>query len=132
MLLDIQKEAIIKHILPLIPTNKRGFSSKQDPLMIIQCIIHKLKTGCQWRLIFLNIGGVTYPFSHELVYYYYRKWLIAGVFKKSLEALQKEEREKIDTRNIYIDGTHSLTKKGAKPSGIRDENGLELLIFLRS
>jgi hypothetical protein len=54
-LANITKAEIENYVLPLIPKNKRGFSSKVDPVEIIKCIIHKLKTGTQWNCLFIDI-----------------------------------------------------------------------------
>ena len=41
---NITKDELEKYVLPFIPKNKRGFSSKVEPIEIMQCIIYKLKT----------------------------------------------------------------------------------------
>lgn len=121
MLTEEQIAALKQYVVPLIPKNKSGFSSHHDPIDILQLIIHKLKTGCQWRYLFPDIKGVTYPFSWQLVYYYYRKWLKAGVFEKAFLSILNDKKDKLDTQIVYLDGTHSLSKKGAPRSRIKDE-----------
>jgi len=81
----ITKDQIENFILPFIPKNKRGFSPKVDLSQVVQCMIHKLKTGVQWQNLFIDLEGVTPPFSWQLVYYYYRKWTDSGVFKTLFE-----------------------------------------------
>lgn len=125
MLTDNQITALGQYVVPLIPKNKSGFSSKQDPMAILRCIIHKLKTGCQWRHIFLELEGVTYPFSWQLVYYYYRKWLKAGVFEQAFTSILNNQKIKLNTQIMYLDGTHSLSKKGATVSSINDGKEVE-------
>ncbi len=73
-LAKITKEEIENYILPFIPINKRGFSPKVDLCEVFLCIAYKLKTGCQWREIFVDLPSVKYPFCWQTVYYYYRKW----------------------------------------------------------
>jgi hypothetical protein len=41
--------------LPFISKNMRGFSSKANPVKIIQWINYKLKTGFQWYCLFADI-----------------------------------------------------------------------------
>lgn len=120
MLTNKQITALRQYVVPLIPKNKKGFSSKHDPIAILRCIVHKLKTGCQWRHIFVELEGVTYPFSWQLVYYYYRKWLKAGVFEQAFMAILNNQKIKLETQIMYLDGTHSLSKKGAAVSNIKD------------
>jgi transposase len=118
MLTEKQINALRHYVLPLIPKNKRGFSSNHDPIILLQCIIHKLKTGCQWRYLFVELEGFTAPFSWELVYYYYRKWLKAGVFEKAFEIINNDNKNDLLTGNLYLDGTHAPSKKGAPKSSI--------------
>jgi transposase len=123
VLTEQQISALRQYVLPLIPKNKRGFSSKHDPLIILQCIIHKLKTGCQWRYLFIELKGVTAPFSWELVYYYFRKWLKAGVFGKAFELIVADKQDELITNNLYLDGSHALSKKGGMKSLISTAKG---------
>ena len=52
----INKNELENCILPFIPKNKRGFSSKFNSLDIFICIVHKLKIGCQWNSIFIDLN----------------------------------------------------------------------------
>ena len=57
----LDKDKIIFEILPHLFVAKRGYVSKSDLSEVIQCILYKLKTGCQWHascLIFLHREGV--------------------------------------------------------------------------
>ncbi|MCQ4142370.1 hypothetical protein [Chryseobacterium sp. EO14] len=45
----ISNDKIEKWILPHLSKGKRGFSTKFGLVKIIQMIIKRLKTGCQWR-----------------------------------------------------------------------------------
>lgn len=52
---NLQKELIENCILCFIPKNKRGFASQFEMADIFKCIVHKLKTGCQWSFLFVDI-----------------------------------------------------------------------------
>jgi hypothetical protein len=95
----IQKNQIQKHILPIIPKNKRGFSSKVDLTQIVECIIYKLRTSVQWKCLFIEIEDVTHPSSWQLVYYYYRKWGKMDVFKTLFESCLS--LQKVSIANVY-------------------------------
>ena len=86
-LAKITKEEITSYILPFLPKNKRGFSSKMDPVMIIQGIIHKLKTGVQWHCLFIEIEGLKPDFSWQLVCYYYRRWYNLDIFEEMFKTI---------------------------------------------
>lgn len=111
---NLNKEQIDRCILPLIVKNKRGFSSGFEMSDIFRCIVHKLKTGCQWKFIFVDIEGFKPPFSWQTVYYYYRKWCQQGVFETMFLTFLQLQKEKLDTKKLNLDGTHTLVKKSAE------------------
>ena len=113
----VTKNQIEACILPFIPSNKRGFPPKVDLAEVVQSIIHKLKTGVQWSCLFVDIESITPPFSWQLVYYYYRKWSKAGVFRRMLEVYLALQKDKLDTENLNLDGTHSYAKKACESVG---------------
>jgi transposase len=117
LLTKITKKQIEIGILPFIPKNKRGFSPKVDLAEIAQCIIFKLKTGVQWNSLFVDIESINRSFSWQLVYYYYRKWSKAGVFEELFNTLLEVQKDKLDTENLNLDGTHSLVKKAGQSVG---------------
>ena len=112
--MKITKEQIEDLILPFIPRNKRGFSSKTDPALIIQCILYKLKTGCQWNCLFPTAQGFQPTFSWQLVYYFYNRWSKLNVFKDMFDTILNIQAPKLNTEIINLDGTHSLAKKGGE------------------
>jgi len=116
-LANITKVEIENYVLPFIPKNKRGFASKVEPVKIIQCIIHKLKTGSQWNCLFIDIEDVNYGFSWQLVYYYYRRWSKLGVFKELFDLFLELKKDQLDIEKLNLDGTHSLAKKSGEGIG---------------
>jgi transposase len=114
---NVTKNQIENLILPFVPKNKRGFPPKVDLSDIVQCIIYKLKTGVQWSNLFVDIQGVNPPFSWQLVYYYYRKWCRAGVFKNMFEVYLALKNDNLDIENLNLDGTHSYVKKACESVG---------------
>lgn len=117
LLTKLTKNELENCILPFIPKNKRGFSSKFNSLDIFICIVHKLKTGCQWESIFVDIESFKPPFSYQTVYYFYRRWCNLGIFQLMFETYLEVQKDKLDTEKLNLDGTHSLVKKTAQSSG---------------
>ena len=111
---NLQKELIENCVLCFIPKNKRGFSSRFEMTDIFKCIVHKLKTGCQWSFLFIDIEGCKPSFSWQTVYYYYRRWSQEGVFKQMFETYLEIQKDKLDTEKLNLDGTHSLVKRSAQ------------------
>ena len=116
-LANVTKVEIENYVLPFIPKNKRGFTSKVDPVEIVKCIIHKLKTGTQWDCLFIDVERINYGFSWQLVYYYYRRWSKLGVFEELFKVLLEVKKDFIDIENLNLDGTHSLAKKAGEEVG---------------
>lgn len=113
---NLQKELMENCIMPFIPRNTRGFPSRFDLGDIFKCIVHKLKTGCQWRFLFVDIASIKPPFSWQTVYYYYRRWCRSGVFEDMFNTYLSIQKDKLDTEKLNLDGTHSLIKRSAESS----------------
>jgi transposase len=113
----ITKVEIETFILPFISKNKRGFPSKVNPVEIIQWINHKLKTGCQWHCLFVDIEGFKPTYSWQLVYYYFRKWSKENVFLHLFNTFLILQEGRLDLENLNLDGTHSLAKKSGEAIG---------------
>lgn len=119
VLCDLTDEDITTYFLPLLPKPKRGFESELDPLFLFQCFRHKLKTGCQWKFIFPDIVGVTYPCSHESVYYFFNRWSKLGIFEQAFKNLLQAKAALLSPTQLNVDGTHTSAKKGVRLSRIR-------------
>lgn len=113
-ILALTQEQMKKYILPLLPENKRGFASKVDPLFILTCIQHKLKTGCQWGHLFIEHELISYPCSSELVYYFFNRWSKLGVFKQAFHAILQAKAAEVAPLELNLDGTHTAAKKGVR------------------
>ena len=113
-LAKLTKEELEKCVLPFIPKNKRGFPSRFDSCDIFKCIVHKLKTGCQWSCLFVDIESFKPPFSWQIVYYFYKKWSKENVYKQMFDTYLEIQQDKLDTEKLNLDGTHSLVKKSAQ------------------
>ena len=47
----LDKDTIKSEILPYLSVAKRGYVTKSHLVEVIQCILYKLKTGCQWHML---------------------------------------------------------------------------------
>ena len=125
----IAKGSIISAIINHIPKNKRGFSSRFPMEAIIGCILHKLKTGCQWSCLFIDLEGFNPPFSWQTVYYYFNKWSKAGVFEAAFQEIQHQEKARLSLELLHLDGTQTLAKKGGKKLLIKSAKEPEQVIY---
>jgi transposase len=96
----LTKNELKNCILPFLPKNKRGFSSRFNMADIFVCIVHKLKTGCQWSCLFVDIESAKPPFSWQTVYYFFKKWTAQNVFKEMFDTYLEIQRDKLDTEKF--------------------------------
>ena len=47
----LDKDTIKTEIMPYLSIAKRGYNSKFDLIEVVNAILYKLKSGCQWRLL---------------------------------------------------------------------------------
>lgn len=64
MLAVLDKVTIKSEILPYLSTMKRGFETKSCLIEIINAILYKLKTGCQWEHLSIEALVTTTDLSH--------------------------------------------------------------------
>lgn len=113
----LEKKELETYLLPFIPKNKRGFSSRYCPLELLELIVYKLQTGCQWSLLRFHYKCFTIQISWQTVYYFYRKWSKAGVFKKAFQCLLALKHFQLELSILNLDGTQTLSKKGGEAVG---------------
>ena len=111
---ELTDEEITTYFLPLLPKNKRGFASSIDPLFLFRCFRYKLKTGCQWHMLFPDIEGISYPCSWESVYYFFNGWSKLGIFEQAFKAVLRDRASVITPSQLNVDGTHTSAKKGVQ------------------
>jgi len=95
-----------EHICPYISTAKRGFESKIPLFKILNYVLYRLHTGCQWYQLPI-VAELDKPYkkeiSYDAAYYHFRKWSRDGshvIAKKGGEALAYQGRKKAKTTNI--------------------------------
>ncbi|MFT5915592.1 MAG: transposase, partial [Bacteroidia bacterium] len=74
----LSKESIKKMILPHLSVSKNGKQLSENKLVrIVQIILFRLKTGCQWRE--LPMGEYfNEPYTHKSVFHHFNKWSKEG------------------------------------------------------
>jgi transposase len=113
----IDKTMIETWILPQLTVGERGFATTVPLTEIVECIFHRLKTGCQWR----ELPTKQY-FTHKVlhwnsVFYYYNKWSKADCWRKIWVNLLSKKRQYLDLSSVELDGSHTPTKNGGDAVG---------------
>ena len=113
----LDKDTIKSEIMPYLSIAKRGFTSKFDLVEIVNAILYKLKSGCQWRL--LPVGHL---FSGEspswnTVFHHYRKWSLKEDWQRIYSRILNKNKSKLDLSLSHIDGSHTPAYRGGEETG---------------
>ncbi len=126
------KDTIKMEIEQYLSVGKRGFKSQVPIYQIVELILYKLKTGCQWYAIPVKqfITDTNYSFSS--VYHHYRKWVKDGSWENVWTNVLKNHKDLLDLSSIQIDGSHTIAKKGGEKVGYqgRKKSKTSNMIFL--
>lgn len=110
----LNKDTIEQWILPHLPKNKRGFSSRVPLTEIVACIFYRLKTGCQWRYLPTQAFFKEEALSWNSVFYYWNKWSRLGCWQKIWIELLRANKSFLDLSSLELDGSHSPVKRGGQ------------------
>ncbi len=113
----LDKDTIISKILPHLSIAKRGYVCKADIVEVINCILYKLKTGVQWRLLPVNALFSNVVLSSKTIFYHFRKWCKKGEWKSVWINLLSKHRDKLDMSSVDLDGSHTRAMKGGEAIG---------------
>jgi transposase len=97
----LNKSTIEKWILPHLTIGERGFGTTVPLIEIVECIFHRLKTGCQWRELPTKEFFTIKRLSWQSVYYYRRatpfnKWSKGGCWQKVWIDILSSNRRHLD------------------------------------
>lgn len=88
-------------------------NAKVDSYQLVEAIIYRLKTGCQWReLPMKQFFRVKYQW--QSVYYHYQKWCKDDSIKHLWTEVLRKYKHLLDLSSIQLDGTHTPTKRGGE------------------
>ncbi len=116
----IDKAMIEKWILPHLTVGTRGFETTVPMVEIVECIFHRLKTGCQWRELPTKQFFSGRALHWNSVFYYYNKWRAAakaGCWKTVWLNLLRKNPECLDLSSVQFDGSHTPAKNGGDAVG---------------
>ena len=113
----LDKVTIKSEILPYFSTAKRGFETKSCLIEIINAILYKLKTGCQWIHLPVEALFTTTVLSHGSVFHHFNKWRKTGEWKDMWFSLLDRHRAEFDMSSVDLDGSHTTTLRGGQERG---------------
>lgn len=110
----LDKDIIKIEILPHLPSGKRGFEVKANKAEVINAILYKLKTGCQWAFLPVKQLFSEVVLSWQSVYYHFRRWSKHGSWKQCWVRLLKENKPSLDLSSGDVDGSHTPAIRGGE------------------
>ena len=113
----LDKDTIKFEILPHLSVAKRGYVSKSDLLEVIQCILYKLKTGCQWHMLPVSSVFTRRVLHYKTMYGHFRKWSRNGEWEKVWGIVLKRYKSFLDMSSVDLDGSHTTALRGGECCG---------------
>ncbi len=118
---QVTEQQFQQYIEPHLSQAKRGYVSEQPRYKIFNSILYKLYTGCQWNALPIEKDDTDQPImSYQVPYYHFRKWSQDGSFQRLADAGILAIRYELNLSELHLDGSHTVAKKGAKASPIKD------------
>lgn len=99
-LTDEEWELFEPLLLQIIPKKKRTRPCNWSKREIVDGILYQLKNGCNWEDLPKDLP----PYS--TVYWHYKQWRSAGVFKELMRMLHEQVREQVKKKTALDDVDH--------------------------
>jgi len=110
---NVTKNNNKKEICPYLKFGNGLKNTKVKDYQVVQAILYRLKTGCQWReLPMKQFFKIHYKW--QSVYYHFQKWCKDGSFEMAWQEVLKKYKSILDLSSIQLDGTHTPTKRGGQ------------------
>ena len=90
--------------------------TKVKAYQVVQAILFRLKTGCQWRELPMK-QFFRCKYSWQSVYFHFQKWSKDGSWEKIWQSLLEKYKTLLDMSSVQLDGTHTPTKRGGEAVG---------------
>jgi transposase len=113
----LDKTTIENWILPYLTTGQRGKDIKVEMTALIEAILYKLKTGCQWRQLPVKQFFDGDKLTWQGVYYHFNEWRKDGSWKRVWLNVLRLNKRFLDLSSIQLDGSHTPAKNGGQAVG---------------
>jgi len=114
MYVNLPKKFITKNLIPHLSQSRYGRKPKVPLWRIVRAIIHKLKTGTQWRELPMKQFSPKVKIRWQSVYYHFNKWSKDNSWQQLWTQLLKLNKSKLDLSSIQLDGSHTPAKRGGQ------------------
>jgi transposase len=117
MIRILDKGIILRLIVPHLSVAKRGFTCRTSLANVVNAILYKFRTGCQWKLLPVSSLIPGNKIKYGAIYHHFRKWAKDGSWKRVRKALIRYNPAVLDLSLAHFDGTHSRAMRGGKGIG---------------
>lgn len=114
MYVKLNKKFITANLMPHLNTTNLGRKPKVKLWRMVKAIIHRLKTGLQWRELPLREHFGFMIKSWQSVYHHYNKWSKDGSWQRLWSALLAANKQIIDMSSVQLDGSHTRARMGGE------------------
>lgn len=114
------KDILLKWIVPNLILGKRGRKLRVPVLSIVEAILYRLKTGCQWRELPMRqfFGDTEYGWNS--VFQHFNRWCAAGCWQKAWIVFLKAHRHLLRLDSASLDGSHTPAKRGGEAAAYQE------------
>ncbi len=116
----LDKDTINNEIIPHLSQAKRGYVTQSCLIEIVNGILYKLKTGCQWHMLPVKSLFTKKVLSYQAVYWHFRKWSKDNNWKQSWILLLEKHKQALDLFSADIDGSHTTALRGGQEVGYQE------------
>lgn len=110
----LDKDSIMREIVPYLPVNVHGPSPRAPIGEIVNAVLYKLKSGVQWHMLPVSELFSGEPLHYKTVFGHYRKWCKSGAWRECWIRLLSENKLRIDLSSGDFDGSHTTALRGGE------------------
>jgi transposase len=113
----LSKGMIERWIIPHLSQGTRGPKPGVALSDIVRAILHRLKTGCQWRFLPVKEFFGKDAVKWNGVYHHHRAWIKDGSWRTAWIELLKANHNFVDLSSMQLDGSQTPCKKQCENRG---------------
>ena len=113
----LPKNIVRTWMLPHLTRSRNGHPSRVDPVELIEALLYKLKTGCQWRYLPVKQFSTGASLTWQGVDARFNVWRKDGSWKTMWLNVLRRNKHWLDCSSVQLDGSHMPAKNGGAAVG---------------
>ncbi len=103
----LPKDIIRTWMLPRLTQPRGGRPGRVDSVELLEALLYKLKTGCQWRYLPVKQFFTGAALTWQGVYARFNKWRKDGSWQKAWLNVLRRNKHWLDCSSVQLDGSHT-------------------------